>query len=407
MRILAITEYYRRQAWNGSEIFCSRLIDALRVHHEVAVLARSAGDDEAAERIDIAVPDSIVNDADALRRLLVERTAEGAYDVIYNLGALLFGCKVAGLLATAMPEVPLVNHFQALLGPYARIEGMEQLLEQANGIDQQEVAARAASNIFLSDSELLAATEWGFELGSSFATVIPNGLPAEEFRGVQPDFSFLAPRRREETQRPLVVATAGRFSDYSKGADLVYRAFAELHSELPDTFLLSITNSRRFEYLLADLPADSFQIVDWLSRREFLRTLAAVDVVVLPSRYEPFGLIAIEAMFLGLPVVANTVGGLQESVFHDRTGRLSALSNGSLGLYQTLRELASDRERLREMGRAARQRALRYYNIESVLEQVEGALARACLNRRAPAYRGLALDLVHLPVEADPGVAHD
>ena len=54
-----------------------------------------------------------------------------------------------------------------------------------------------------------------------------------------------------------------------------------------------------------------------------LRSLvAAADCVVVPSRYEPFGLVAVEASALGTPVVASDVGGLGEIIIDGLTGHL-------------------------------------------------------------------------------------
>ena len=48
----------------------------------------------------------------------------------------------------------------------------------------------------------------------------------------------------------------------------------------------------------------------------------AADVCVIPSHYEPFGLVAIEAMGCGVPVVASNVGGLKFTIIHEETGLL-------------------------------------------------------------------------------------
>jgi glycogen(starch) synthase len=188
-----------------------------------------------------------------------------------------------------------------------------------------------------------------------------------------------------------VIATAGRFSDYSKGADLVYRAFARLWRRRQDVFLLSIANKDRFAYLLADLPEHAWALVDWLPRRRFLSVLAACDLLVVPSRYEPFGLIALEAQALGVPVVANAVGGLAEIVHHGETGLLNPLADGSLGLSLAIERLAADPERLRRMRGPAREHARREYDFERVDALIERCLRRAelpgSLERSAGAVR--------------------
>ena len=50
--------------------------------------------------------------------------------------------------------------------------------------------------------------------------------------------------------------------------------------------------------------------------------MTSADVLVIPSIYEPFGIVALEGMAAGVPVVASKVGGLAEVVEHDRTGIL-------------------------------------------------------------------------------------
>jgi glycogen synthase len=60
--------------------------------------------------------------------------------------------------------------------------------------------------------------------------------------------------------------------------------------------------------------------VGHLTDRELRAALAAADAVVLPSRYEPFGIVALEAAAAGAPLVASTAGGLGEVVVDGRTG---------------------------------------------------------------------------------------
>ena len=206
--------------------------------------------------------------------------------------------------------------------------------------------------------------------------VIPNGISEAVFRGLAPDDSDTA-------RRPAVVlATAGRFSDSIKGADLAYRAFAELHRDRQDVRLLSVTNEPRFTGILRDLPENSYRLHAWLPRPRFLAMLATADAVVLPSRYEPFGMIAVEAMMLGLPVVATAVGGLREIVSHGETGLLSNVEDGSAGLYLALSELTANRDVARAMGEAGRERARALYSLQRVAGQVEQALRLALLEAR-------------------------
>jgi glycosyltransferase involved in cell wall biosynthesis len=379
MRILVVTEHLRERPFNGSEVACRSLVRALRRRHGVDVVAR-AGDDSSASEVTLAVGEEERTDPERLRSSLAERVRLDAYDVVYNLGALAFGCEVVTRLAPWDAGVPLVNHFQALLGPYARADGRPPDRQRSYAAGQMEVAARAALNVLASQGEVGAAREFGYELGGAVA-VIPNGLSAGELDDVTPDDAVLRGARSGAGGRTIVIATAGRFSDYAKGADLVYRAFVRLYRHRQDVFLLSIANRDRFAYLLRELPERAYSLVDWLPRERFLAALAACDFLVVPSRYEPFGLIALEAQFLGRPVVANAVGGLAEIVHHGTTGLLTAAADGSLGLFLAMRHLAAHPERWAPMGEAARQRARREYGFERIYGQVEQSLDRATLDR--------------------------
>jgi glycosyltransferase involved in cell wall biosynthesis len=84
------------------------------------------------------------------------------------------------------------------------------------------------------------------------------------------------------------------------------------------------------------------------------RLMAAADIFAMPSFEEPFGLVYLEAMAMGLPVVALANGGAQEIVEHDRTGLLSAPGDAA-GLRANLAALLADRLRGNQLGAAGRQ----------------------------------------------------
>jgi glycosyltransferase involved in cell wall biosynthesis len=100
---------------------------------------------------------------------------------------------------------------------------------------------------------------------------------------------------------------------------------------------------------------------------------AAADVVVVPSRHEPFGLVALEAMASGKPVVAGAVGGLQEMVVEGETGRLVPPASPD-ALAAALAALLADPALRRRMGEAGRQRAQSRFSIDRYCREVESIL---------------------------------
>jgi glycosyltransferase involved in cell wall biosynthesis len=94
-------------------------------------------------------------------------------------------------------------------------------------------------------------------------------------------------------------------------------------------------------------------------------------------------LIALEAMFLGVPVIANAVGGLSESIHHEKSGLLNAPKNGSLGLFLAMKQLAASREQLKEIGSRGRAAVQKEYSLERVCDLVERDFRRVVLAEQA------------------------
>lgn len=111
---------------------------------------------------------------------------------------------------------------------------------------------------------------------------------------------------------------------------------------------------------------------------EVMRAWREAAIAVVPSRWaEPFGQVAVEAMAVGLPVVASALGGLADAIVHGVTGLL--VPGGHVAaLTSALDELVDDPIRARSMGAAGRARAAEFTvgavvpQIESVYESVLG-----------------------------------
>ena len=97
---------------------------------------------------------------------------------------------------------------------------------------------------------------------------------------------------------------------------------------------------------------DRIHFTGWLSPQEVYRWYSAADVLVVPSRYEPFGMVVLEGMLHGLPVIAAEVGGPADILEHGRTGLLFPPRNVT-ALAAALRQLVENDEDRRRMGHAA------------------------------------------------------
>ena len=98
----------------------------------------------------------------------------------------------------------------------------------------------------------------------------------------------------------------------------------------------------------------------------------ASDVIVVPSTQpEAFGLVAVEAMAAGLPVIASRIGALPELVVDGRTGLLFTPNDPS-SLAAAMKELSGSRAKRAEMGRAGRKRFEDCYRVGKYVEQFSG-----------------------------------
>jgi L-malate glycosyltransferase len=194
-------------------------------------------------------------------------------------------------------------------------------------------------------------------------------------------------------ERELLLGVVAQLSPW-KGQDTAIDALALLCEEGVDAHLLLIgsakfvARSTRFdnEGYVARLRARVAQAglqdrVSWLGEREDVPELVrALDILMLPSEEEPFGRALIEAMALGVPVLATNVGGPAEIVEDGREGYLLAPRQPAAWA-QAVRRIADSADRGREMGLAGRRRVQLEFTTEhhmaAVLAVYERAIARA------------------------------
>ena len=115
-------------------------------------------------------------------------------------------------------------------------------------------------------------------------------------------------------------------------------------------------------------------------QRNVLDWLAHLDVLLMPSLHEGLPYTLLEAMSLGVPVVASRVGGLAEVLRHEETGLLVDVGDGD-GLAQALARLASDPVLARRLGTAAAREQRELYTLEHMVENYLGVYSAVAAAR--------------------------
>jgi glycosyltransferase involved in cell wall biosynthesis len=118
-----------------------------------------------------------------------------------------------------------------------------------------------------------------------------------------------------------------------------------------------------------------------LAHAQLLDVVQAADLVVVPSRFEGFGLTALEAMALGRPVLATTTGGLPEVIEHGASGWLVPPQDPAQ-LAQAIGQLMDDAPLRQRLGAAGRTRAQQHFSLPTVTARLRDIYHRAVQARR-------------------------
>lgn len=177
----------------------------------------------------------------------------------------------------------------------------------------------------------------------------------------------------ENANFPTLVLMSRLYME-KKGIDTALEAIAILVKTYPDIRLNLVgkgPDEDRIRSLIHRLNLDN--VVNWRGfRSDVYKELSYADVVLVPSRWEGFGLAAAEAAMAMKPVVATRVGGLAEVVLHQETGLLVAAGDPQ-DLASKIRFLLDHEEKRKQMGRKGRERAMAEFCIDVSYNQYEEA----------------------------------
>jgi glycogen(starch) synthase len=210
-------------------------------------------------------------------------------------------------------------------------------------------------------------------------TVIRNGIDVTTW-----NFRERAPR-----SGPPKLLFVGRL-EYEKGVQDAIAALPRIRRSHPGTTLSIAGEGTQFTWLYQQARthrvARAVNFLGTLDHIELLGWLHGADAIVLPSRYEPFGIIALEAAAAGTPLVASTAGGLGEAVVDGETG-MSFQPGDVTGLTSAVREVLDDPAAAQQRALAARDRLTADFDWHTVAEDTVHVYAGAKRRVRHPLAR--------------------
>ncbi|HEX4362687.1 MAG TPA: glycosyltransferase family 4 protein [Pseudonocardia sp.] len=215
-------------------------------------------------------------------------------------------------------------------------------------------------------------------------SVLHNGIEPRRWRVRQDEVD--AVRQRHAPDGAPLLLYFGRL-EYEKGVHDLIAALPRIRRAHPGTRLVIAGHGTHVDFLVEQARAHrvrrSVELVGHLSDRALAALVTAVDAVVLPSRYEPFGMVALETAAAGAPLVASTAGGLGEVVRDGVTG-LSFTPGDVAGIAAAVRAVLDDPAAAQTRARAARARLRTEFDWDEITAATLGVYAGARRGRLDP-----------------------
>jgi D-inositol-3-phosphate glycosyltransferase len=323
-----------------------------------------AGPEAPKSKSDIAryIPEFVEN----VKRFAAEKGI--AYDLIHS------HYWMSGLAAEALSDawggIPIIHMFHTLGEMKNRVARSEEERAGLDRLDGERQALRRADRIVTATMAELTQLRFLYQVDARKLVTIPPGVDTGHFYPIPADEAKQYIGLKPENRMVLFV---GRIEPL-KGVDILIQAMAQLDSrDLDRPFHLAVIGGevgvapqdmsaemKRLQKLCDDLRMGS--MVVFLGKRS-QDTLpyyySAAEVVVMPSLYESFGMVALEAMACGVPVIASEVGGLGYLVQNGVTGYTIPDSDPQ-ALSEKLALLLGNPALRNEMGRRAAEYAADY-----------------------------------------------
>jgi len=216
--------------------------------------------------------------------------------------------------------------------------------------------------------------------------VIPNGINLSNFTGIERDYDF---RRQYAMDNEKIILYVGRLV-YEKGVQHLIAAMPKILSNYHDAKLIIAGRGGMMDELRAEASNlglnDKIYFTGYLNSKQVQKMYKCADVAVFPSTYEPFGIVALEAMLAGVPTVVSDVGGLDEIVTHGVDGMKSYAGNAN-SIADSVTALLYDHQLATNVSKKAKQKVKEQFNWEKIAQDThftyEKAICQTMAERQA------------------------
>jgi len=270
---------------------------------------------------------------------------------------------IAGSISKQNTSLPFVQHFHST--EYGRSGG-----GGSSTIKNLEYSVAQQADLVITVSYSMREELNFLKYPAQKVRVVWNGVDEKKC-----DISRYPKAKRDEWREKLgisekdkVILFTGRLT-WVKGVDSLIRAMPAILAKLPNTKLVLLGRGEMYDELktmVAQLGVsnDVIFINKWVDESERLLMYASANLVCAPSRYEPFGIVSLEAMSMKKPVLVG-YGGLREAVIEGQHGLYCDPNNPQNIAEQALKMLMNE-EMAKRFGENGRRRVEEYFTWDKV-----------------------------------------
>lgn len=211
--------------------------------------------------------------------------------------------------------------------------------------------------------------------------VIPNGIDLKKFDGIKKDYEF---RRRFAADNEKIILSLGRLV-FEKGIQHLIYAMPKILSNYNDAKLVIVGKGGMIDELkqiTVNLGIqDKVYFTGYMAGDDVQKMYKMSDVAVFPSTYEPFGIVALEAMLGGTPTVVSDIGGLNEIVKHGETGLKSYAGNAN-SIADSVTQLLYDYDLSEKITKNAKLEVVQNFNWTKIAEDTRKLYEKAIISKK-------------------------
>lgn len=215
-----------------------------------------------------------------------------------------------------------------------------------------------------------------YNLPADKIDIIPNGIKRDKFLFYFPD-AWQFRQTLAADHEPLIVSVGRMVPE--KGFQHLIDAAREILYEIPNARFVIAGKGGMLEELKYRAQAlgiaDRVHLPGYVSDEDLLKLLKVADCAVYPSLYEPFGIVALEAMAAHTPVVVSDTGGLSGIVEHGVTG-MKAYKGSAESIAWGVKQILYNPDWAKAMVDQAYQRLIDTFNWDIIAEQTKGVYSR-------------------------------